>query len=63
MTLPSPPFATHSAVGVATTAVGPSPTGVVAATAFVSVSTRTTLLSPAFAIQTPAGFTATAAGP
>ena len=63
MTVPSRLFATHSAVGVARTAAGPSPTGVVPATAFVSVSTRTSALSPAFATQAPAALTATAAGP
>ena len=63
MTVPSRLFATHRAVGVARTAAGPSPTGVVPATAFVPVSTRTSVLSPAFAIHAPAAFTATAAGP
>ena len=63
MTVPSWAFATHNALGVARRAAGPAPTRVVPATAFVPVSTRTTVLSPAFAIHAPAALTATADGP
>ena len=61
--MPSWPLATQSAVGVARTAVGLSPTRVAPVTAFVSGSTRTSLLSSAVAIHAPAALTATADGP
>ena len=63
MTVPSRALATHSAVAVASTAAGPSPTLTVAATAPVSGSIRTSASSPALATHTPAALTATASGP
>jgi hypothetical protein len=63
MTVPSPAFATQTALGVASRAAGALPTRVVETTAFVPVSTRTTASSPAFAIHAPVASTAIAAGP